>query len=128
MTELPSSGPHGMTSIEPGNIMDRGPEEYYASAPFKLPEGASVSKVSWEAEIPPKTWVKAQLRSAATEGALEKATWRGPGEDNAWFDNGQEAQPDAFAGRWVQYRLALGAVAGGSTPRVTAVSVHYDRG
>jgi hypothetical protein len=128
VTKLPSSGPHGMTSIAPGNIVDRGPEEYYTSAPFELPEAASVSKVSWEAEIPPKTWVKAQLKSAATEVALEKAAWKGPGEGDAWFDNGQEAQPDAFPNRWVQYRLALGAVAGGSTPRVTAVSVHYDRG
>ena len=37
-TRLPSSGPHGMTSVGPGSISDRGPEEYYTSEAFELPE------------------------------------------------------------------------------------------
>ena len=124
VTRLPTSGPHGMTSIAPGNIMDRGPEEYYTSAPFKLPEGTCVTRISWQAEVPPKTWVKAQLRFADTEEALEKTVWMGPQDGSCWFDNGQEIKTAEFGGQWVQYRLALGAVSGCSTPRVTEVSVH----
>jgi hypothetical protein len=125
VTTLPTSGPHGMTSVEPGNIMDRGPEEYYVSAAFQLRAGMRVSKISWEAEVPPKTWVKAQLRSGATREALKDTDWWGPEGKNSWFDNGQVVNSNTFAGTWVQYRLALGAISGGSTPRVTEVNLHY---
>lgn len=119
VTTLPTTGPHGMTAIAPGNIADRGPEEYYTSAPFNLPAGTCVTRISWQAETPPKTWVKAQLRFADTEEALEQAVW------TSWFDNNQKVRATEFSGQWLQYRLALGAVSGGSTPRVTEVSVHY---
>ena len=39
--------------------------------------------------------------------------------------NGQAVDGAAFAGQWVQYRLALGAVNSGRTPRVTEVAVIY---
>ncbi len=125
VTTLPTSGPHGMRSIAPGNIVDRGPEETYVSAPFKLPEGACVTEISWEAEIPANTWVKAGLRMAETKEDLLNAAWSGHGEGCDWFDNGQQIKAGAFVGKWTQYRLALGAVSGCSTPRVTEVAVHY---
>ena len=46
----------------PGNIVDRGPEEFYVSCPFKLPEGATVQTISWKAELPPKSWVTARIK------------------------------------------------------------------
>lgn len=55
VTELPTEGPHGMAAVGPGNIMDRGPDEYYTSAPFELPESSSVTSIAWEAETPAKT-------------------------------------------------------------------------
>lgn len=123
VTTLPTSGPHGMTSIAPGNIMDRGPEEICISAPFKLSKGTCVTRISWEAQVPPKTWVKAQLRFADTKKALETAVWQGPKDENSWFDNGQEVRAKELDGQWIQYRLALGAVSGCSTPRLTEVRV-----
>ncbi|MAG36314.1 MAG: hypothetical protein CL878_08730 [Dehalococcoidia bacterium] len=125
VTPLPTSGPHGMTAVGPGNIADRGHEEYYLSPPFKLPPGAAATAIRWEADEPPKTWVKAQLRFAPTEASLEPAVWVGPGRGAEWFANNQEVEGSAFAGQWVQYRLALGSVNSGRTPRVTEVAVSY---
>ena len=125
-TRLPTSGPHGMTSVEPGNIMDRGPEEYYVSSAHELPDGATVRKIQWEADIPEKTWVKAQLRFAPSKQQLPDATWQGPGGLDGWFENEQAAGTLKQTSRWTQYRLALGAINGGRSPRVKAVEVTYE--
>ena len=125
VTELPTLGPHGMVGVNPGNIMDRGPDEYYVSAPFELPEGSSAASISWEAEIPAKTWVKGQLRSADTQQDLAAAPWEGPGGRASWYESGQRITGRESQRRWVQYRLALGATNSLSTPRLTRVDVHY---
>lgn len=125
-TRLPTNGPHGMTSVGPGNQRDGGPEEYYESSAYQLPSGATVTKIAWEAEIPAKTWVKAQLRSAHTQEGLPVAPWLGPNGPDTWFDNGQTVPSGQFQGRWLQYRLALGAANGVSTPRVTEVAIEYE--
>ena len=116
---LPTDGPHGMTAIEPGNILTRGPEEYYTSVPHRVPEARRGAEVSWEGEIPPKTWVRARLRSAASEAALAKAAW-GP-----WLEKGQETGLALASGHYVQYHLALGATLSLRTPRLTAVTVTF---
>ena len=126
-TRLPSSGPHGMSSVAPGNIADGGPEEHYTSAPHELPSGARVTAVSWQAEVPPKTWVGAQIRSSKTRDGLASSRWVGPDGSEIWFESGQALGASADDGPWVQYRLALGAINGGRTPRVTRVDVRYDR-
>ncbi|MYC95995.1 MAG: hypothetical protein F4X14_13625 [Caldilineaceae bacterium SB0661_bin_32] len=126
VSRLPTSGPHGMTAVSPHSIADRGPEEYYQSAPCKLPEGAHVTEIAWEAETPPRTWVKAQLRFGSTEEDLEEAAWQGSDGDATWFESPQVAGALNQSGQWVQYRLALGASNACSTPRVTAVDVHYE--
>ena len=125
ITKLPAAGPHGLTSVGPGNIMDRGPDEYYISKAFNLPNGLGITKIGWEATLAAKTWVKAQLRSAETEDGLDAAVWRGPEDEGSWFDSGQSVDPARFTGQWVQYRLTLGAVNSGCTPRVTQVDIHY---
>ena len=125
VTRLPTSGPHGMTAVGPGNIVDRGPEEYYTSAPFELPRDARVEKIIWDADIPPKSWVRAQLRCATTEDNLESAEWFGSGGLGSWYENGQAVSHLRHTDRWIQYRLALGALHGGSSPRVRRVAVRY---
>ena len=125
-TRLPSAGPHGMSSVAPGNIADGGPEEHYFSAPHELPDGASVTEVSWYAEVPPKTWVGAQIRSSKTKDGLESSVWVGPDGSESWFESGQAVDASGDCGPWVQYRLTLGAINGGLTPRVTRVDVRYD--
>ena len=121
-TRLPSSGPHGMLCVDPGNIANRGHEEFYTSAPSRLPERARPQRISWETELPPRTWVRAQLRSAATEETLGAAGWQGPdGSAQSWYESGEELSE--VAEPWIQYRLALGAFNSGCTPRVEAVHV-----
>jgi len=125
-TKLPTQGPHGMTATEPGNIADRGPEEYYESSAFKLPGNTAPTKISWQAETPAKTWVKAQLRCADTKEKLQGAPWVGPAGPGTWFNNHDEVQGRAFAGKWIAYRLALGATNSVASPRVTEVAVEYE--
>ena len=125
-TFLPTLGPHGTLCVDPGNIMDRGPEEYYVSSAFELLEGARVTGMRWEAEIQKKTWVKGQLRFAKTKEDLAKAGWQGKnGDKGAWLENDQATGRLRHEGRWIQYRLALGAVNGGNSPRIRAVEIAF---
>ena len=115
-----------MRAVSPHSIADRGAEEYYLSVPYKLPAGAHVTRIGWEAEAPPRTWVKAQLRFGGTAAELAKAVWQGPDGGAEWYEGPQAVQEVETAGQWVQYRLALGAWNGCGTPRVTAVDVQYE--
>ena len=105
-TKLPTCGPHGMTAIEPGNVLTRGSEEYYVSEPYVAEKDMVVDSVDVEGEVPPKCWVKTMVRS----------------------DGGPWSEPAGFKvkrGSRLQYRLALGATNALRTPRVTAVVVRY---
>lgn len=110
-TDLPTAGPHGMTAIEPGNQLDRGPEEYYTSEPFQVKEDSILEGLDWTGELPPKTWVHTKIRSASTLQGIKSAPWQEP--------SGQNLK----AGTWIQYQLALGAVNSLRTPRITRVTV-----
>ena len=110
-TKLPTCGPHGMSAIEPGNQLTRGPAEYYYSEPYRADRDLTVKHAEVVAECPPKTWVKLLTRAAATKEALERAEWREP--------VGQRVEK----GGYLQYRLELGATLSLSTPRVTKVSI-----
>ncbi len=126
VTRLPTTGPHGMTAVQTGNMLDAGPEEYYISAPYLLPEGSSVRSIDWNAECGPGTWVHAQIRGADSEEALNPATWQGPSGEDSWYERPGQASLPWDTGGWIQYRLALGAVNGGSTPRVMEVRLEFD--
>ena len=117
-TDLPTCGPHGMTAINPGNVLDRGPEEYYTSAPRELDADATVEAIEIEADVPPKTWVKARMRFAASPQSLDHAEW------SPWQESGRFVGPQA-AGRFAQYELALGATLCLRSPRITEVRVIY---
>lgn len=117
-TELPGRGPHGMCSVDIGNIMDRSDSEYYCSEAYPIPEGKKPVKASWQAENGPKTWVKMQLRCAETPEALEKAPWVGD------IQNGDSLEDLKLKG-YIQYRLELGAVCGCGSPRVTEVTIDF---
>jgi hypothetical protein len=123
VTTLPTTGPHGMTCIEPGNIMDRGPEEFYTSEPVKLPDSATPLRIGWDADIPSRTWVNMQFRTAQTCEALEDAPWTGPTGPDSRYENEQPISAGTAPGIWLQYRLALGADKAMRTPRITHVTV-----
>jgi hypothetical protein len=125
VTLLPTAGPHGMVCPGPGNVMDRGAEEYYISELHQLPEGQQASRISWEAALMPKTWVRAQMRFASTREGLTNAEWQGPTGAGGWYENGDALKPAKLP--WLQYRLALGATNSGGTPRITSVTVEATR-
>ena len=112
-TKLPTCGPHGMSAIEPGNQLTRGPEEYYYSEPYHADRDLTVKGAEVVADCPQKTWVKLLVRSAATRDALEGAEWREP------------AGVSVAKGGFLQYRLELGATLSLSTPRVTKVKLEF---
>ncbi len=122
-TFLPCMGPHDMTAVEVGNIMDRGSEEYYTSPVVPMSEGEALQSIRWEALIPEKTWVTAKIRFADRAEDLEGKPFVGPdGTENTSFQCGEAIR---FAGgsRCFQYRLALGAVNSVSTPRIESVII-----
>lgn len=110
--DLPTEGPHGMTSLEPGNLLTRGPEEHYISEPYRMDMDAILEKVVCSGELPPKTWITAEVRHAADRKTLVKAPWQKPGIM-------------VGAGEFVQYRLALGATNSLRTPRIKKVTVTF---
>ncbi len=117
-TPLLTRGPHGMSSVDIGNIMDRSDSEYYTSEAFDA-QGKKAVKVSWEATNGKQTWVKIKLRCAKTEAELENAAW----SDS--FENGSDISTLNLTG-FVQYQLELGARCGTGTPRVTEVTVDFE--
>ncbi len=108
VTRLPAVGPHGLTHQDYTNVMTGGFEEFYTSRVFDLGAPAAVIAASYEASEPKGSWVTLTVRAADTEEALEAAEFT----DAAKLP----------AGRFVQYRLALGSKVG-STPRVTGVKL-----
>lgn len=112
-TKLPTRGPHGMSAVEPGNILTRSPEEFWFSEPRKIDATAVVKGIDVVADCPPKTWVNATARAAATREALDAADWRDP--------SGLVVPQ----GGWLQIRLALGATNALSSPRVKCVKTHF---
>ncbi|MCC6681450.1 MAG: VCBS repeat-containing protein [Phycisphaeraceae bacterium] len=124
-TRLPTAGPHGMYSTQPGNVFDGGEREYYISEAFHLPPNHTVKRVAWEADLSPKTWVELQLRFASRMALLDDVPWLGPDGPGTWYRN-EECVNAAFqTGQWMQYRLALGAASCAGTPRVRQVNIFH---
>lgn len=126
-TKLPTTGPHGMLMLDPTNLMDKGSEEYYVSKPYHLPSKMQASSVSWNAKLQKETWVRMQIRSAASLEDLKDAKWCGAAGSNSWLKNGQSLKGIKQFGQWIQYRLALGATNGGNSPLVQSVQIDYER-
>lgn len=116
-TALPSIDPHGICTVDIGNVMDRSNSEYYTSEAYKSETKAT--RISWEATNGKKTWVKVQLRCADTPEALESAEW------SESFENGADISALNLKG-YIQYKLELGAYCGVGTPRLTEVTVDFE--
>lgn len=114
-TVLPTTGPHGMTTVDPGNIMDRGPKERYTSEIRELPQGEKLKSVKWEGVCTSTSWVEVEVRAAADIEELEKAQWIS-------VESGADISSLELGG-FVQYRLALCAKCACGTPRIESVTV-----
>ena len=55
----------------------------------------------------------------------ETSEWMGPKGPGSRYCSGQDIPSGRVKGRWIQYRLALGAEKSLRTPRVTEVMVRY---
>ena len=112
-TELPSSGPHGASAIDPGNVMDRGEREYYTSEKY-VTEGTSAA-ISYVAECTSTSYIELEYRTAACDKCIDECEWISvqPGE--------------AFKiDKVMQYRVALGAKCGCGTPRISKIEVTFN--
>lgn len=121
-TNLPTNGPHGMSAVEPGNVLTRGPEEYYTSAPFDAEEDVHPVSVNLAAEIPAKCWVSIRFRSSVNKEELFNSSW---GEWHR-LASGENAINPQENNRFWQYELALGAKLSLRSPRITEVTVEYE--
>ncbi|MBL9213893.1 MAG: VCBS repeat-containing protein [Opitutaceae bacterium] len=112
--ELPAKGPHLMTVVDPGNIYDRRPQHAYVSPAKAFPAAKRLRKLAWNADTPPGTAVRLQVRSAASAAALAQAPW--------------ENAPDsglALRGPWVQFQAIL-ENPGGGLPVLRSVTLDFE--
>jgi hypothetical protein len=114
-TVLPTVGPHGMSTVDPGNIMNRGPKEHYYSVVKEIPEGEVVNSISWEGECTSTSWVELAVRCASSAELIESAEWIA-------VNAGEDISDKKLEG-CVQYRVALCAKCACGTPRITSVTV-----
>lgn len=114
-TKLPATGPHGMCTVDPGNILNRGPKEHYTSAVKILPTNARLEKITWQGVCTSSSWVEVEVRSANTEADIQNAPWQR-------VESGADITGLQLKGA-IQYRLALCAKCSCGTPRITKVEV-----
>lgn len=118
-TVLPTVGPHGMTTVDPGNILDRGDRERYTSEMKQLQEGMVLTGIFWEGTSSSTSWVELKVRAASSEAELAQAAWQS-------VSAGEDLAPHNLGGV-VQYQVALCAKCACGTPRIKRVRVTYER-
>ena len=111
--EVPTYGPHGMSTIDPGNMMDRGDKEYYISESYDVP--SNTASITYEAEFLSTSWLELEYRTGACDKCLEKAEWKKVEAGEKFTVEGK-----------MQYRLALCAKCACGTPRITKVEVTFE--
>jgi hypothetical protein len=125
-TPIPTSGAHAQLGRDPGNVFDRRHEERYVSVPYRpAQEALRPSAIRWTAELAPRTSVRFQLRTAATEAGLASAPWVGATGTGSWLDRPGPLPATIASGPWVQYRVALASVDGGNSPLLTQVTIEF---
>ncbi len=117
-------GPHFSTRRDIGNIYDRSLEERYVSAPLQCPVNRTPTRLKWKARTTHGTTVRFQIRTASIRENLEKAAWCGATGGGDWFDESDAVLLNlADNCRWLQYRVALQTLDGGSTPVLEEVQI-----
>jgi len=117
-TEIPTSGPHFAMMTDPGNLYTRKLEEEYISAPLEIPAAKRPGHLNWKAEEPHDTKLHFQVRSAATNADLAKASWQ-PADTGEL--NGVKGDD-----RWIQYRALFTSPDAGEWPVLTEVEIQLN--
>jgi hypothetical protein len=114
-THLPGWGPHYLTMRDPGNAYDRGPVEWYTSAPLRLsdpdaPATATVERTTIDADVPEGTWLTIEVRVADDEAGLTAAPWT-------------PADTPTPPGRCAQVRAGFGSRTGARSPLLRSIEL-----
>jgi hypothetical protein len=120
---LPGMGPHYVASRGLGNQLDRSPHEYYISVPYEMI--GKLKSLNWEAEVPEKTELRFQLRTAAARQDLDAASWFGEDGEGGFFSdlkNELSARKITCEG-WIQYRAIFTSTNGCLSPKLKAVTI-----
>lgn len=117
-TLLPSVGPHGLSTVHPGNLLDKGPKEFYESEVMEVPDGCCGAKLTAEFETLGKGYLEISWKFADSEEGLENAAWSEP------VENGREIKLPAGTS-FAAYRLALCAYCSAGNVRVSEVTAEF---
>ena len=129
-TSLTTQGATISTTTDPGALYDRGPSQSFTSRQLD----ANVKSPVWgllsvKAQVPARTSLKLQLRSASAMTALSSAPWRGLSATVPYYSITQKSFVApvnvAHAGhRYMQYRVVFTSDHG-NTPVLDRVSLLY---
>ena len=120
---LPGLGPHGCLYRDHGNAYTRKPQEAYISPPFDM-DSMTADRIHWQADVPPPSKLRFQLRWAATANELTETEWTGPGGADTYFEqSGQAVNIPPGDAHWLQYRAVFVSPYGCRSPRLREVRV-----
>ena len=126
VTRIPGLGPHGVSCRDFGNAYTREPVECYISPPYCL-EGRKAVKISWQAVVPQKTYLKFQLRWAQTVDELKSSKWFGPDGEGSFYETpGQDITGIMNSAEWLQYKAVFASLNGCLSPELSEVSIIFD--
>ena len=121
---IPVRGPHNDSGIDLGNIFDRRNEYDYISSGYYC-GNRTPAILSWRAQTPAGSSVQFQLRTAASEPALETASWTGPSGPGSHYTQPGSIVPGP-SGSWVQYRAVLVSASGAASPAINEVAITFN--
>ena len=124
--EVYNPGPHLLSGRDIGNVYDRSERYDYISPPFDTGQVSRFETLRWDGEVPFRTRLELQVRTAATRSELAAALWSGPsGEGSFYTESGQALKGVGAGGRWIQYKASLVSPDDANTPTLKAVSISY---
>ncbi len=122
--KMPSVGAHYDMGVDIGNIKDRKNIFVYTSSAHTM-GGKKPLSINWKAEVPVRTSLKFQIRTAETKEGLKNAEWNGPKGPETYFTQSDGAVPK-LTGRWIQYRAVFDMGNGADTPVLTNVEIKFE--
>ena len=118
-------GPHDLTTRDPGNGINRKPYESYTSPPIDT-NGRKPQRIHWDADVPKTTYLKFQIRGAASKKELENASWiKAEGESTYYEKSGQEINGITANTKWLQYRAFFISKDGCRSAQLKEVSIEF---
>jgi hypothetical protein len=125
---LPVNDAHYSLTADPGSVYDRKPTQTFTSRVHDTGPGLpAFSALTVGATVPPKTYLKLQLRSGKTPAALAQASYYGPTSTADYYQawpGTVSINPVHDGDRYVQYRALLSSDFG-RTPLLDKVTITY---